>query len=428
MSKEIAFKIFDRCVKEVTPKYIISKKISLKKDTLFVGKERYNLNKYKGLYIFGAGKASIEMAYEAEKILGDKISGGFVVGTKDKKLKRVTTFVSSHPVPTLKSLKGGEKLKREMEKLGRKDLYIFFLSGGASALIEVLKKPLKLKDLKETTNVLLKSGADIDDMNVIRKAISLIKGGKLAQNVKAEGSVVVFSDVMGDPLETIGSAPMYNKKAPSKEKIKKIIKQYNLKYNLPESVMKILKNISKEKKQREKIPHQIVVNNQRALKAAKKASEKFGYNSYLLPMILEGEAVDMAEKLASFAKNVQKNSKYKLPACLIVGGETTVTLKGDGKGGRNQEFILGMMKYLKATEGISYFSGGTDGIDGNSSAAGAYGDSSVFKLSLEKKLDIEKFLEKNDSNLFFSKTNSLLNIGYTGTNVTDVALIFIEER
>ena len=422
MINKDVLEIFRESVSAVLPENAIKNSLSVSKSRLSVQGKTYNLKKYNNIYLFGVGKASIKMAKELEKLLGNLLKGGFVVGTKVDNLKRIKTYISDHPVPSQRSIKAGKELKKEMEELTCDDFFIFMLSGGASSLAEIPRKNLTLSDIQNTTKTLLACGADITEMNMIRKALSDLKGGKLAKNIKADGVAVVISDVIKGGIEAIGSAPMSSQKLPSRAEIKTIINRYDLKEKLSEKVLEIIKNYEPAKSSSPEFAHHIIVDNQSAVKAGVKKALELGYQAFAAPFQLEGEAKNMAKKTAAYIKNLKKKSST-IPICVVIGGETTVTLKGDGKGGRNQEFVLAMMKELKDTKGISCFSGGTDGIDGNSDYAGAFGSQQIYEKSVEKNLDIDEYLNNNDSTTFFQKTGGVLKTGYTGTNVADIAII-----
>lgn len=424
MINKDVLEIFRESVSAVLPENAIKNSLNVTKGMLSIQKKTYDLKKYKNIHLFGVGKASIKMAKELEKLLGSFLRGGFVVGTKADNLKRIKTYISDHPVPSQRSIKAGKELKKEMEKLTCDDFFIFMLSGGASSLAEIPKKTLTLSDIQNTTKTLLACGADITEMNMIRKALSDLKGGKLAENIKADGVVVVISDVIKGGIEAIGSAPMSSKKLPAIANIKKIIKKYDLKEKLSERVLESIENYEPAGSSRE-FAHHIIVDNHSAVKAGVKKALELGYQAFAAPFQLEGEARDMAKKTSAYLENLKTESS-KIPICVVIGGETTVTLKGEGKGGRNQEFVLAMMKELKDREGLSYFSGGTDGIDGNSDYAGAFGSRQIYEKSVEKNLDIDEYLNNNDSTTFFQKTGGVLKTGYSGTNVADIAIILKE--
>jgi len=424
MINKAVFEIFKESVSAVLPENAIKNSLSVSKSRLSIQGKTYNLKKYNNIYLFGVGKASIKMAKELEELLGSFLKGGFVVGTKADNLKRIKTYISDHRVPSQRSIKAGKELKKEMEKLTCDDFFIFMLSGGASSLAEIPKKTLRLSDIQNTTKKLLACGADISEINMIRKALSDLKGGKLAENIKADGVVVVISDVIKGGIEAIGSAPMSSKKLPSRAEIRTIINRYDLKEKLSEKVLESIENYESAGSSRE-FEHHSIVDNHSAVKAGVKKALELGYQAFAAPFQLEGEARDMAKKTAAYIENLKiKNSG--IPICVVIGGETTVTLKGEGKGGRNQEFVLAMMKELKDREDISYFSGGTDGVDGNSDYAGAFGNRQIYENSVKKNLNIDEFLNNNDSTTFFQKTGGVLKTGYTGTNVADIAIILKE--
>ncbi|MCV6608649.1 MAG: DUF4147 domain-containing protein, partial [Campylobacterales bacterium] len=219
--------------------------------------------------------------------------------------------------------------------------------------------------------------------------------------VKGKGIVLGISDVVTGEIEAIGSAPMYTKKLPTKRDIDLIVSHYKLDKKLSKKVLQIIQNYTPRKKKKE-FPHFIISDNEIALKAGKKQATKLGYKTTVAPFLLGGEAKVMAKKISRYSQSLKKRSS-KSSLCILIGGETTVTLKGNGKGGRNQEFVLAMMKELKDCSKISYFSGGTDGIDGNSPYAGAYGSVRGYKKSIKQGLDLKKYLSNNDSSSFFEK-------------------------
>ncbi len=422
INKEV-FQIFKESVSAVLPENVMKKKLSVRSGRLLIQGRTYDLEKYKNIYVFGVGKASIKMAKESEKLLGSFLKNGFVIGTKDEKLNRIKTYISDHPVPSKRSIKAGEKLKNEMEKLSSDDFFIFMLSGGASSLAEIPKKTLTLSDIQNTTKRLLACGADIEEINMIRKALSDLKGGKLAENIKTDGVVIVISDVIKGGIEAIGSAPMSSKKYPDAPYLKTVVQRYGLEKMLSPNVLECIENCMPSAIR--EFDHHIVADNSSAVKAGVKKALELGYQAFAAPFQLEGEAGEMAKKTAAYIKTLKKES-LQIPICVVTGGETTVTLTGGGKGGRNQEFVLAMLRELKNTKNISYFSGGTDGIDGNSDYAGAFGNWQIYENSVEKNLDIDDFLNRNDSTIFFQKTGGVLKTGYSGTNVADIAIILKE--
>jgi len=302
------FEIFKESVSAVLPENAVKKSLNVTKGRLSIDKKTYDLKKYNNIYLFGVGKASIKMAKELEMLLGSLLKGGFVVGTKADNLKKIKTYISDHPVPSKRSIKAGKELKKEMEKLTCDDFFIFMLSGGASSLVEIPKKTLTLSDIQNTTKTLLACGADITEINMIRKALSDLKGGKLAENIKADGVVVVISDVIKGGIEAIGSAPMNSQKLPSRAEIKIIINKYDLKEKLSEKVLEIIENYEPANNSSREFVHHIIVDNQSAVKAGVKRALELGYQAFEAPFQLEGEARDMAKKTAAYINNLKKRA------------------------------------------------------------------------------------------------------------------------
>ncbi len=427
--KNKAIEIFKSAVSSVLPENLIKTNLKYENQSLIVEKDVYPVKKF---YVFGSGKASIKMAEAVEELFLDKIINGVVVCNYTKKLKKIKTVEGSHPVPTEKSIKGGEILIKEMSSLSENDFFIYLLSGGSSALIEKPIPPLTLKDLQKTTEILLKHSVPIEEINVIRKHLSLIKGGRLGASTKAKGIVLVISDVIGDDLETIGSAPLYFDRSTYKDAFN-ILEKYNIWNEIPEKVKEIIqKGIKGEiedtpKKPNPNIKHYIIGNNFKALKSAQKKAQELGFNAKIMTSQLKGEAKEVAKVIVSIGKEIEKTGNPFNPnVCLLFGGETTVTVTGNGKGGRNQEMVLSALQEIKNDKSIVFLSGGTDGIDGNSDAAGAVVDFESYEKALEKNLKIDDYLKNNDSYNFFKKTGDLIITKKTGTNVMDITILIVK--
>ncbi len=427
--KDLLIYAFKKAVEEVLPDKVIYKNLKIKDRFIQIKDDLFPLKKF---YLFGSGKASIKMAQAIEDLLADYIVDGLVVSNYEENLKKTIVIKGSHPVPDENSIKAGKLMLQKFSSLKEYDFFIYLLSGGSSALLEYPVPPISIEDLKLTTDLLLKSGASIEEINIIRKHLSLIKGGRLGRSTKAKGVVLVLSDVIGDDLETIGSAPLYFDRS-SYEDAYKILEKYNLFEKIPDTVRSvILKGVNGQieetpKKPPENIKHYIIGNNLLALKGAKEFFEKKGIKAYILTSQIEGEAKEVATVITAVAKDIKdKNSCFKPPVALLLGGETTVTVKGTGKGGRNQELVLSALKKIKDLCGIYILSAGTDGIDGVTDSAGAVADCRTYKKAKELELDIESYLNNNDSYNFFKKTEGLIKTGYTGTNVMDIIILFVE--
>jgi glycerate-2-kinase len=384
MSRKLLEKTYFKALNKVKAKNIVKDNVSLEDNILIINNEKIDLNKIDNLYVFSVGKAGFSMAKQCEKILGNKIKDGVAISTSRGKLKCIKHYTSSHPVVSKKSIKVGEKLLKKVKQLKKNDYFIFFLSGGASAVIEKPIDGLNLEDFTKISKALLVSGIDIKALNSVRKSISQIKGGKLANEIKANGKVLVLSDVIGDDINTIGSAPMNNGK----------------------------------------FEHKIIGNNEIALKASKKYIESKVDKTKILTTTLDKNSIDATKYIKQKIKKYDE--KYD-SFCLLIGGETTTNPKGNGKGGRNQELALRLLLEKVVNKKISLLCAGSDGIDGNSDANGAFVDNDIYKKINELKIDAKKYLENSDSNSFFKSLGYDFTIGITGTNVMDF-IIVIKER
>ena len=385
MSRKELEKIYFKALNKVKAKTIIKDNVSIKENILNIVDEKIDLNKIKKLYIFSVGKAGFSMAKECEKILEDKIKGGLAISTSKGKLKYIKHFKSSHPLVSKKSIKAGTLLLDEVSNLQEDDYFIFLLSGGASAMIEKPIDGLNLDDFSKISKALLSSGIDIKALNSVRKSISQIKGGKLANSIKAQGSVLVLSDVIGDDLNTIGSAPMNNGK----------------------------------------FKHYIIGNNKIALKKAKKYIDKKVDKTKIITISLDKNSIEASSYISNIIKEYDK--KYE-SFCLLFGGETTTIVEANGKGGRNQELALRLLIDNKFNKNISILCSGSDGIDGNSDANGAFVDFEISEKIKTLNLDANEYLKNCDSNTFFNKLSYDFVTGITGTNVMDFIIVLKEKN
>ncbi|RMA97758.1 glycerate kinase type-2 family protein [Hydrogenothermus marinus] len=427
--KEEALQIFDFALKSVLPENLIKDKIKIENNNLYIEKDIYPLKDK--FYILGSGKASVSMAKAFEKYFLDYIEDGLVISNYTEKLKKVKVLEGSHPLPTEKTIDATKSLIEKIKSLKENDFFIYLLSGGSSALLELPIEPITLEDLKITTNLLLKKSVPIDDINTVRKHISKVKGGRLAKLTKAKGVVLVISDVIGDNLETIGSAPLYMDKTTYKDAYN-VLKKYNIWEEIPESVKTVIeKGLKGEieetpKNPPENIKHYIIGNNSYMLNKAKEKATEIGYKTYIMTSSLHGEAKEVAKVIMSIAKEIEKSENpFKKPVCLLFGGETTVNVLGNGKGGRCQEMALSALKEFKNLEKVVFLAAGTDGIDGNSDADGAVIDKNDYLKANELGLNIDEYLKNNDSYNFFKKLNSLIFTGKTGTNVMDIQILIV---
>lgn len=372
------------------------------------------------IYVVAAGKAAWQMAKTASEILQDRISGG-VVCTKYNHVKGEISgfqcFEGGHPVPDDNSFRGTQAALDMVENLQKEDTVLFLLSGGGSALFE---KPLvSEKELSEITNQLLACGADIVEMNTIRKRLSAVKGGKFAKFCEpAHVYSIVLSDILGDPLDMIASGPAYPDSSTC-EDAGKIVQKYHLKLSrharalLDEETPKELSNVEA-----------VVTGSVRNLcKSAKIACEQKGYRTVILTDQVNCQAKEAGSFLASIAKSHQNSSES---LAFIAGGETIVQLTGDGKGGRNQELALAGALGIAGLKDTAIFSVGSDGTDGPTDAAGGYCDGETKEMLEQLGVDIFQTLKENNAYAALEKTNGLIITGATGTNVNDIAVILIK--
>ncbi len=415
MNKKIIKDILVQAIDNVRPHKLIQNKISFKNGNLLTENKKIPLDKYKKIYICGSGKASIEMATALQQILGDKIKEGIIIYNQNhEKIKNIKILKGSHPIPEENSLKSTKILCDFLKKLDKDDFLIYLLSGGSSALLEMLPEDVSLDELKNLTEIMLKSGMTIEEINTLRKRISLVKGGKLLNYIKCDGICIVLSDVIGDDLRYIGSGPLFPEKDDFEPQ--KILEKYNIEDKIPEKIKKYFgksHNLPKDK-----FPHFIIGSNLDFLKAIKKLLKKeANIEADILTTYLKGEAREIAKVIVSIGKFLKKP--------LIFGGETTVTVKGDGKGGRNQEIVLSALLELQYEKNFIFASIASDGIDGNTNAAGAIIDKNTIKKVNNLNLEILEYLKRNDSYSFFQQTEDLIITGITGTNVLDATFIYI---
>lgn len=429
---------------------------NLNNDSLIIELEsktiKCNLNLFDKIYVFGIGKAAFNMGYAIEKILGNRITKGVIVtkyGHIDKniKLKRFTVIEAGHPVPDKNSVFGAKTIYEIAEKADKKTLIINLISGGGSALFTLPEDGISLEDMQKTTKILLECGATITEINSIRKHLSKVKGGKFAKICYPAKIInIILSDVIGDRLDSIASGISVADNT-NFNFVYQVIKKYAIEDKLPENVLKIIKDglagkIEDTPEQGDKIFENVenilLGNNFAAVKAAKTYLEEKGINSFLLTSHLSGEAKDIAKFFSSIAiDGIKDNLDFKKPVAFIAGGETTVTIKGNGKGGRNLEmvlaFLVDLIKYNDLSEykdkirnEIFFLSAGTDGTDGPTDAAGAIFSGKILDKMEKYKLDPVKYLENNDSYNFFDKCQGLIKTGPTNTNVCDIQILLIK--
>lgn len=430
--------IFKHVLSTLDSESLVKKKVSINGSTLSVDQREYNLKDYEHIYVIGGGKACAPMAKTIEEILGDRLEDGIVVVKYGHSLplKKIKIIEASHPIPDTNGLKGTSEILRLLSRTGEKDLVICLISGGGSALLVQPHKEITLQDIQKTSNELLACGATIDEINAVRKHLSIIKGGHLAHaSYPSTLITLILSDVIGDPLDIIASGPTVPDES-TFDDAWKVIGRYSLEDRIPDSVCKLLKKgQSGEARENPKKGDRVFTNTQNviigsnkiALEAAKEKATDLGYNTIILSSMVQGESKEAAIFFSAIAKEVHRTgTPVSKPACIIAGGETTVTIKGSGKGGRNQEFALSAAMEIEGYDGIVILSAGTDGTDGPTDATGAIVDSNTCKDARERfRLKPEESLSRNDSYNFFNKTGEHIITGPTLTNVMDIMISLI---
>lgn len=441
MSRRAALAIFHAALEAADPARAVRKHVRLDGNTLVAGTNgveadgvgadsspaSYDLTNFDRIFIAGAGKAAVAMARAVEGLLGDRVSGGCISvpeGIVASQLRRVQVVEAAHPFPDGRSVAAGKEIARIASECGRRDLLLGVISGGASALLALPAPGVTLATMKRLTKVLQSRGATIHELNAVRKHLSAIKGGHLARLAyPATVLTLILSDVIGDNLDAIGSGPTVGDPSTIADAIGVMER-----YRIPE-VANIAALFSETPKPRDpvfrRVQNLIVGSNRQSIEAAKAKAEDLGYRTIVLSTTIDGETRDIARMHAAIVRELiagKSAPERGQRVCFLSGGETTVTLRGQGLGGRNQEFVLAALQALEGTRGVTIFSAGTDGRDGPTDAAGAVAESA-------RKLppDTRAFLDENNSYRFFEREGGLIKTGPTGTNVMDVRIFLVEK-
>ncbi len=447
--RKIGLISLEKAINAVKPRNLIEKSFKIQNNQLIINNDEYNLNDFKKIFIIGGGKATAEMAISLEDIIKKYSNMDYegiinipegLKGDKSENLSKIQINYTSHPIPDENGLIGTKSMVELVLQSSKNDLIICLISGGGSALLPLPKNGLTLKDLQRVNSLLLASGASIHEINAIRKHLSDFKGGNLAKKVYASSGAtlisLIISDVVGDDLDTIASGPTVPDSTTFKDCIK-VLKKYNLLKRIPTSIKNVLvRGINKEIPENPKIndPSFKRVNNY-IIGSVKVAVEMV--SDYLKEQLfhveyffneMEGEASGYGRNLYHLLnQKLEKNLIHNRMA-LIGTGELTVTLMGNGIGGRNQEMLLSFLDYIKNKD-INYdfliIAANLDGIEGNSEAMGALVDNKILAKMVENNLNPQRFLKKNDSNSFFKMCNYEILTGPTGCNVNDIIMCFI---
>ncbi len=437
--------IFRAALSAVDPYEAVKKALVVEDNRLSAGGAVYGLDEFKRILVVGAGKAVARMALAVEESLPDRIDEGLVIVSRGNTalLGRTGQIEASHPLPDAAGVQGTQRILELVRGADEKSLVICLLSGGGSALLVSPLPGVTLGEKQRMTDMLLKAGASIQELNTVRKHVSRVKGGRLAQTAfPATVLTLVLSDVIGNDLDVIASGPT----APDSTTFADaaaVIEKYGLRHSFPEAVIGVIERGMKGWEREtptsfdpcfRRTRNVIVGEIARALYAARDHAMALGVSSTIITAELRGEARDAARILARTAMDSLDAMKPGEQQCLLSGGETTVTVRGEGLGGRNQEFALAFSLQIEDIPGIALLSAGTDGIDGPTDAAGAVVDGRTAKRARELGLDPAAYLERNDSYSFFKRFDALtggtshLLTGPTGTNVMDLQIICIEKK
>lgn len=435
--RKIVLDVIEHSLKEVNSYVLTKKLVRLENNILKIGSLNYDLSKVKHIYVVGAGKNSTFIAAALEEILGNRIDEGVIIEKRGWgcKTEKILIVEGGHPLPDENGLKGTEEIIRIAEKTKKGDLVFVCVTGGCTALTLLPPRDLSLEDVKVVSDLLLKSGAPIEDINTVRKHLSMVGGGKLSILLHPAEiiSLIVVDEVAGLPWgPTVPDTTTFSDAV-------KVLKKYDLWEKIPMSVKNYFEkadpneetpNIDDFKHIGVKVHNAVLANNEAICKAAERKARKLGINTAILSTTVEGEAKDAGIVLASIAKEIEKrNRPFKTPCILIAGGETTVTIQGEaGEGGRNQELVLAAAVKIASSKNIVMASIGTDGTDGPTNIAGAIIDGYTVDRAKNDGIDIFDHLRKHNSSYVFKQLGDAIYTNPTGTNLMDLIIIYIGRK
>ncbi len=431
------WQIAQTALKAVAPETCLRRAIRREGKHLRVGEQTFDLSQVRRIIVVGMGKASSRMAASLEGILEEKISRGLVVTADGYKVptRRVEVVEASHPVPDARGLTAAKRIVTILDEADADDLVIVLISGGGSALLTLPASGIELSAITATNELLLRSGAKIQEVNTVRKHLSQVKGGQLAQRAfPARVLSLILSDVPGDPLDSIASGPTVPNPTTYADAAR-ILQRYRLWEEVPDSVRNRIEAgahgmVPETPKPGDptfrSVQNMVIGSGSVAAEAARAEGERLGYHTLLLTTTLEGEAREVGRVLAAIAREEALHARpLPLPALFVAGGETTVTMRGGGTGGRNQELALSAAIGIEGLSGVAVASIGTDGRDGPTDAAGGIVDGETVERMRDRGIVPEEYLAQNDSYHALAKAGDLLITGPTGTNVADLCLVAV---
>ena len=433
--RQQAIEIFLAGVESVKPDNLINRYVSVNDNILQIDNISIDLSGLKNIYIVGAGKASAAMARAVELILGSRITAGNIITKYEHSvpLKFIEITEAGHPIPDENGIKGTAQILSLVQRAQKEDLVICLISGGGSALLADVPEGCTLEDLKILSSILLKTGADITEMNCIRKHLSKVKGGLLAKAASPARVIsLILSDVIGDPLDVIASGPTAPDPTTFADAIS-ILRKYKIENEIPKQILHVLQEGFEDKRQETlkesdemflRTSNLIIGTNLLSLRTSKEKAESLGYETRIITNKLSGDVSVVADYIVENVKNVLKEKADK-KICLLFAGEPTIKLQGNGSGGRNQHLALLIAGILKDLPGITFLSGGTDGSDGPTDATGAVVDSLTSENASDLHLDMDQYISNCDSYNFFKQAGGLIITGPTQTNVMDLMIALI---
>lgn len=429
--------IFQAGLAAVDPEKAVRRYVSVSGNRLTIGEQHFALDDFERILVVGAGKAVAPMARALEGLLAGRIAAGCIVVKEGYglDLERMRVCEAGHPVPDERGVSGTKQVLSLVESATVRDLVICVISGGGSALLVAPVEGVMLADKQATTRQLLACGATIHEMNAVRKHLSRVKGGRLARAAyPAVLACLILSDVVGDDLDVIASGPAVPDVSTFAQ-ARHVLEKYAIWQQVPAAVRDCIARgvagrIDETPKAGDAVFERcravLVGTNLQALTAAARAAGQQGYQPLILSARIEGETREVARVHAAITAEVRASGNpLAAPACILSGGETTVTLQGSGKGGRNMEFALACVHAIDGQEGVLMVSAGTDGTDGPTDAAGAVVDGTTALRARAKGLDPDDYMRRSDSYHFFQALGDLLITGPTRTNVMDMRIILV---
>ena len=420
------------------PERVVATALEKKESCIIVRKTGSEYCPREGVYVLGFGKASREMARGLLAAVGGAVRGGVVIAPKGMggRVGPVEVLEGDHPIPGANTLESSRRLLEYAKSLPSDSLAIVLVSGGGSALFELPAPGISVEDIVFTTKELLRRGASIEELNAVRKHMSVVKGGRFLQSISSKRVLsLIISDVIGNRLDTIASGPTAPDETSFDDAVR-VLKKYNLWSKVSYKLRELFERGARGEYQEtlkpgnpvfRKVENVIVASNLDSLRAARRKALERKYRAVILSSRIRGEAREAAKILAAIMESIAIDGEpYKPPLILIAGGETTVTVRGSGVGGRNQELCLSLALELDGKlEDYAATCIGSDGVDGVSPAAGAVIDEKVVDEAARENISPEKLLEENDSYTFFQSLKRAIVTGYTGTNVNDFFIAYI---